>query len=225
MENLLDERFVAHAGAKIYHAHIEQMVAVAEISEVYEIAFAAHKDGVGELKVSVDGRGGVGGIGNELADSVFLRLVKEGILLQQAVVTVLDVLELRRVHVHLMQLFAHLGKLRRILLHFLRMVRRGTRVGHLPRHAAETDAVTDAVRHIVAGLRGGNAQIEHLAGQNHLVQGLLHLARIVELHHDGGVRLVVEAFSVGAFAGVDIVVQIYSKCFHINEQILGRLTK
>ena len=92
----------------------------------------------------------------------------------------------------------------------------------MPFHAAEADAVAHAVRHVVSGLRTGNAQLIHLAGHEHLVQGLLHLARIVEFHHDGRVRLVVEAFPVGAFSGVNVVVQVYFKCFHISEQKLGR---
>ena len=98
MEGLLDEGLLAQAAADIDHSQVEEVVAVAEIAQVDEIALVAGEDGVAELQVAVDGCILVRGIGDELAYLVLLCRTEERILRNQAVVAILDVLELRGVH-------------------------------------------------------------------------------------------------------------------------------
>ena len=78
MEDLLNEGFVANAAAEVHHAHVKEIVSVAEISKVNEVILAAGHDEIAELKVSVDGGIGVGGIGNELPYGVLLGRCKIG---------------------------------------------------------------------------------------------------------------------------------------------------
>ena len=87
------------------------MVAVAEISQVYEIAFVAGEDGVAELQVAVDGSVLVRSVGYEAAYLVFLGRGEKGILLQKPQIAFFDVFELRGINMYGMQLEAHLGKL------------------------------------------------------------------------------------------------------------------
>ena len=115
----------------------------------------------------------------------------------------------------LMKLEAHPGKLRCIFFHFFRVIGRCPGIGNFSGYAAETDAVAHAVRDIFSGFRGGNSKLIDLAGHEHLVKGLLHFSRIIEFHHYVRVCAVVEAFSIGAFAGVHVIFEVYFQCFHI----------
>ena len=214
MEDFADEILFTEAGAQVHHGDVETVVAVAEVTQVDEVAPVAREDGVGELEVPMDGGGGVRGVGDKPADGVFLRGREKGILREKAVIAVFHVLELGRIHLHLVKVQAHLGELGGELSHLFGFIGRGAGVGFLALDAPETDAETHAVGDIVAGFRAGDAQVKDLPGHQHFVQGLLDLARIVEFEHDGGVFPVIETFTVGSFPGVDIVVQVDSEGFH-----------
>jgi hypothetical protein len=71
VESLFDEAFVAELATDIHHAHVEEVVSIAEVSEVDEITFLADKDGVGELEVSVDGSVLVWNAADETAQFIF----------------------------------------------------------------------------------------------------------------------------------------------------------
>ena len=133
----------------------------------------------------MDGGVLVGRVGYEAGDLVLLGSGEERILRQEAVVAVLDVLELGGVHVGGMQLFAHFRKFRGIPGHVFGIVACGARIRLLAEDAPEADAVAAVFgNHVLTGFRGGDTHVVNLAGQVHLVQRLLDLARKIELEHD-----------------------------------------
>ena len=67
MERLLDERRRSKVTTQVNHTHIEKMVAVAKIAEVYKITLVAGKDGIAVLQVAVYGCIFIGSIGDEAA--------------------------------------------------------------------------------------------------------------------------------------------------------------
>ena len=215
VEGLLDESLVAEAAAEINHAHIKEVITLAEIAQVDEITLVADEDGVAVLEVAVYGRVLVGRIGDETGQFVFFNCCKKGILFQQAVVTILDILELRGIHVNRVEFEAHLGELIRKLCYLFGLVSCGMRIGLLAQDTLETDAVTAVFgHHIFTRLGCGDAHVIDFSGQFHFVQWLLDLAREIELQHHRGVGLVVVAFTVGTTAGKHIVVEGYFNGFH-----------
>ena len=87
------------------------------------------------------------------------------------------------------------------------MVARGARVGDFARNATEADAITAVIGlHILARFGCGDTHIVYLAGQHHLIQGLLDFARVIELEHHCRVGFVVVAVAIEAAAEKDIVV-------------------
>ena len=95
------------------------------------------------------------------------------------------------------------------------MVSAGAGERYLSGNAAETNAVAAVFRHhVFSGFRRRDAHIIDLAGQDHLVQGLLDLSREIELEHEGRVRHAVVTFSVGSATEEDIVIKGYFNGFH-----------
>ena len=113
------------------------------------------------------------------------------------------------------QLGAAPGEFFGILLDFFGVVRNCARVGLFPQDAVEAYAVA-AVRsdHVFARLRGGDAEVIDLPGEQHFVERLLYLAGEVEFEHHGRVVAMVVAFSVGSSAGEDVIVHVDGDCFH-----------
>ena len=215
MEGFLDEGLIAKAAAEIDHAHIEEVVAPAEIAQIDEIAFVSNKDDIAVLEVAVDGCVLIRRVGDETSQFVFFSCCEEGILFQQAVIAVLDILKLRGVHVSSMEFEAHLGELIRKLRHLFRLISRGARIGFLAQDTLETDAVAAVFGyHIFARLGRWDAHIIDFSGQVHFIQGLLDLAREIELQHYRGVGLMVVALAVGATAGERVVIESYLDWFH-----------
>ena len=99
MESLLDKVRIAQTAAQIYHTQVEHLVSVAEIAQINEVTVLSGEYGIAVLEVAVNGGIGIGCIGYELAQEVFLACGKERILGQKAVVSVLDALKLCGIHI------------------------------------------------------------------------------------------------------------------------------
>ena len=191
------------------------MVAIAEVAQVNKVPLLPYENDIAVLQVPVDGRIFIRCVSDKAGQLVFLYRREERILRQKTIVTVLDILELSCVDVRGVKLLAHPCEFRGILRHVFRMVGRCARIGFLAKNSTETDAVASVFRHhIFTRFRCGNAKIIHLAGQIHLVQRLLDLSRKVKLEHDGRIRLMVVALTVGAAAGEDVIVEGNLDGFH-----------
>lgn len=106
-----------------------------------------------------------------------------------------------------MQLEAHLGKFLGILTDVFGVVASGTGKGHLAWDTVKQDAIASVVGdHILSWFGRRDAHVVHLTGQQHLVQRLLDLARVVEFEHDQRIGLVVVALAVESATGEDEVV-------------------
>ena len=177
VEGFQDEGFGTDIAAEIDHANVEEGMAVAEVSQVYEIALVSGEDDVAELEVTVYGRIRVRGGGDEVPDVLLLRRREGRTRLQQGEIAVLDVLEAARVQMDRMQLKAHLREFGGILGDLLGMVGRRAGIGQLAVDAAEAYAVTPVFRDdVFARFRGGDARLKDLPGERHLVHGLPELA-------------------------------------------------
>ena len=120
------------------------------------------------------------------------------------------------------QTAAHLGEFLRIADDILGMVPDGARIGHFVPDPAETDAEARPVGHIIPGPGRRNAGLEHLAGDQHLVQRLLDHPRAVQFEHHVGVAAMVETHPVGPFAGILVIRQVDPYCFQFVHGSVSR---